>query len=149
MNYAPFEWHRVASTRRKKAVPLPPSPHPIKVHANHVYIYIYTCTHIHIAHPPHVMNIFTLIAGLGIFHLPPCRPIHRERMLYLYRRDVSDLSRVRSIHSFRREDDPIEGTGLIIPPTETEGRIVAASFAIFYSFVFRGRRYISDDIFQI
>lgn len=52
----------MASSRRLE------EPHPIKVRAR-VYIRV-SGIPVATAQPPHVMNIFTLIGRLGIFHLP-------------------------------------------------------------------------------
>lgn len=103
----------IESPRLEERKPAPSRPR--------VYIYIYT--HIY-AHPPHVMNIFTLIAGLGDFSFAPVSADPSGEDTLFISTDVSDLSRIRSIYSFRREDEPIEGTRLMISPTETDGRIV-------------------------
>ena len=70
MNYASS---RVASSRlgskKESQPPLPLFFRPIKVHANHACTY--TRAYTRAAHPPHVMNIFTLIAGLGDFSSAP------------------------------------------------------------------------------
>lgn len=54
VNYVPSKCHRVLS-----------EPHPIKPRHTRVYI----PASLWPLRPPHVMNIFTLIGRLGIFHL--------------------------------------------------------------------------------
>lgn len=112
MNYASS---RVASSRLgSKKESQPPFPlffRPIKVHANHACTY----TYIRAAHPPHVMNIFTLIAGLGDFSSAPVSADPSiEDTLFISTGRVRLVPNPLDIHTFRREHDPSLGDGLMI-----------------------------------
>lgn len=98
------------------AVQVPSSPRRTPSYKSlSMYVYIW---HPRAAQPPHVMNIFTLIVRLGIFHLTrrcvrfslslSLTPLlflsfYPRYILYLYRRDVSVFPRRSLQYSFHRE----------------------------------------------
>lgn len=99
---------------RPSAIESSAEPHPINP-AIHAYISRHPCGR---SRPPHVMNIFTLIGRLGIFHLARrCvgwnQSVSIPSILYLYRQDVSVFLRAvrASLHAVfirnsRMSDEP-------------------------------------------
>ena len=78
-------------------------------------VYVHACIHIRAAHPPHVMNIFTLIAGLGDFSSAPVSADPSiEDTLFISTGRVRLVPNPLDIHTFRREHDPSLGDGLMI-----------------------------------
>lgn len=121
----------------------------------YIHIYIYPGIPVAALGPPHVMNIFTLIGRLGIFHLARrCvgwnRSVSIPSILYLYRQDVSVFLRaVRSraplhavfIGNSRMSDEPESDANdpFVLARKSLEFRQDSSS----------GRQYSRDNMYRV